>query len=192
MEIPIIHLTGPVHSSPAAVPAAQLLPDFAMSTSISNVKIESITGNAGSVTQFKLRANSSEVTELVSSDTLITLALLPALLTGAAVEIIVFDESNVIQRVFAYERGTEPKTPLFGKYQVNRIATQGKSDGSDQHLEAFANSAPATNDKAYNAYDGSIQAILVAAFQTASPVDLTMDPGNIITRAKLSIMPTVP
>jgi hypothetical protein len=124
---------------------------------------------------------------LKSSSPLIQNTLLPALLSGAAVKIILQENSNnVIHRVEPFALGHVTKVVFDGDYYVSRIATQRKKDGTDEHLEVFLKKIGDKSETAYNVYNPLLQQLLIAAFSGSHGpvplrVDVKFDGKNIVT-----------
>ena len=126
---------------------------------------------------------------VVSASLVIQNALLPALLSGAKpVQLDLVPETNVIKRVNAFALGALPANGFSGDYNVSRIATQCKPDGTDEHLEVFLKKIGDNEEKAYNVDDPFLRQILIAAFRSIGPppglplrVDVQFDGDEIVT-----------
>jgi hypothetical protein len=116
-----------------------------------------------------------------SSSLLIQNTLLPALLTGAKVEVDLASNKKEIYRVTPFAPGNAPKVKFGGDYQVSRIATQRREDGTGEHLEVFLKKSGSEEEKAYNVYDSFLQQMLIAAFRKGERVDVQLDAGEIAT-----------
>jgi len=128
--------------------------------------------------------------QIVSSSAIIQNALLPALLSGAKLDqLVLVPGSNVIARVYAFELVEGPAPIFYGGYEVTRIATQRKPNGTDEHLEAFLKKIDEKEEKTYNVYDPLLQQILIAAFSAKTymkppnvpRVDVQLDGDEIVT-----------
>lgn len=124
----------------------------------------------------------------ISSSALIQDALIPALLTGARpVQLELVTGSNVVKRVPAYALGTGSGGRFYGNYNVSRIATQRKPDGTDEHLEVFLVENGQPPEKTYNVYDPLLQQLLIAAFKSKDHageplrVDVQFQDDEIVT-----------
>jgi hypothetical protein len=149
--------------------------------------VHTISATAGKPTTFVVTLkDSSKVVKAVSSSLLIEDVLLPALLSGAKVEVEVVPDTHEIKRVDPFAPGKGPVPGMFdGEYLVSRIATQRKDDGTGEHLEAFVKKVGSKEEKAYNVYDPSLQHVLIAALQPENNkdvrVDLKFDGEEIVT-----------
>lgn len=125
----------------------------------------------------------------VSSSLLIQRLLLAAFVTAADVEVILVPGSSVVLRIFAFEPGKGLNRFAENEFHVSRLATQRNLGKEDEHLEAFLVDQKGI-EKAYNAYDPSIEQLLAAAFvQPRVPVgkirvDIEYD-GEQITVARV-------
>lgn len=132
--------------------------------------------SGGSSTFMIAPLNSPDRERIVSSSTLIQNILLTALLSGAEpVKVEFVLPSNEIARVYPFALGHSPKVIFYGDYNVSRIATQRKPNGTDEHLEVFLKKVGASEEKAYNVYDPFLQQLLIAAFSSKGPVPLRVD-----------------
>lgn len=104
--------------------------------------------------------NSPDRERWVADSPLVLEVLLPALTSGAQVNVELVG-TCFVRRVFPYSRGTGSTAPHPNGFVVSRIATQRTPEG--EHLEVFLKKG-ADPEKAYNVGDRFIQAILLAVF----------------------------
>jgi len=145
--------------------------------------VVAISATAGGPTTFVFAGKEAgEPDRVVSSSLLIQSTLLPALLTGAKPVVVdLLPKSNVIRRVTPFAPGNGPTIRFEGDYLVSRIATQRKTDGTDEHLEVFLKKAGGDEEKAHNVSDRFLQQMLIAAFRKDGLVDVQFDGGDIAT-----------
>jgi hypothetical protein len=158
--------------------------------------VYTISAIAGGPTTFVVTLKDSPTrVQAVSSSLIIEDALLPALLSGAKVNVDLVPGLHVIQRVNAFAPGKGPAPGAFdGDYVVSRIATQRKADGTGEHLEAFVKKDGSDDEKQYNVYDPFVQHILIAAVQPEGTeprrVDLRFDDKDIVAVTLGQKLPT--
>ena len=70
----------------------------------------------------------------------------------------------MVARAYAFAFGEGPRSIFDGDYEVTRIATQRKPNGTDEHLEVFLKKFDEKEEKTYNVYDTFLQQLLIAAF----------------------------
>jgi len=153
--------------------------------------VKTISATVGGPSTFLVASEkASKREQIVSSSTLIQNALLPALLSGAKLEqLVLVPGSNVIARVYAFALVEGPSPIFYGDYEVSRIATQRKPNGTGEHLEAFLKKIGEKEEKTYNVYDPSLQQLLIAAFSAKAyikppnvpRVDVQFDGDEIVT-----------
>jgi hypothetical protein len=152
-------------------------------------RVIGITAVLGEPSTFFLEQHNGVRQVAVSSSLLIQRLLLAAFVTAADVEVILVPGSSVVLRIFAFEAGKGLNRFADNEFHVSRLATQRNLGKGDEHLEAFLVDQNGI-EKAYNAYDPSIEQLLAAAFaQPATPVGkilvhIEFD-GEQITAARL-------
>jgi hypothetical protein len=169
--------------------AAILMAAAAATAAEDDPQVVTISATAGGPTTFVIAPKDpSGRQRVVSTSLLIQRTLVPALVTGSRpVNVDLVPGSNVIRRVQAF--GLGKLIPNYqGEYEVSRIATQRKPDGTD-HLEVFLSKVGGQEETAYNVNDPFLQQLLIAAFRkpdttgTAErvPVDVQFDGAEIAT-----------
>jgi hypothetical protein len=136
--------------------------------------ILAIRATAGQPTTFLVLPKGQTQTDtFFSKSPLIASTLVPALLSGSNnFNIDLVKGSKEIQRVEAYALGDKviPDPNKFpGKFFISRIATQKKSDGTDEHLEVFLKAPGGSDEKQFNVFDPAVQQVLIGAFRSVGP-----------------------
>jgi hypothetical protein len=151
--------------------------------------IVTVSATVGGPSTFVISGKAGPGERAVSSSLVIQNTLLPALLSGAKpVQLDMEPGTNVIKRVNPFMLGKDPPPLFYGDYNVSRVATQRKPDGTGEHLEVFLKKINGSDEKTYNVYDPFLQQLLIAAFRSADggatkllPVDVQFDGNEIVT-----------